>query len=130
MITFGIEGPAIQSKTRRKMNEVQKADFARETRRLANSLMPESRGQINVDTIEDLSTKLVQGLVNVYKAHSTEYHVKIREKVNLWFHDGLTAERRKHATLKHLYEHDKSNPAKRTAWKDQEQRLTALYKKA
>ena len=131
LIRFEIRGPQITHEKRRKMNPIQKESFTRETRALAHNLLDEHNQEvIGVDNVEELSSKIIQGLIKAHADNSTQYIVKIREKKNLWFDKDLTAERKKHRALKHIYEHSNNDPAKKAAWKKQEQKLTHLYNKA
>ena len=131
LIRFYMEGPKNETQTRRKMNQNQKEAFTRATRGLANNLLKgNSERLVDVESIEQIATDIIQGLVKAHKLNSTQYTITIREKVNLWFDKDLTAERRKFRALKHIYEHSQNDPAKKMAWKKQEQHLTNLYKKA
>ena len=67
------------------MFEVQKGDFTRATRELANNYRDNARGNIDVDSVEKLATDLIQGLISAHTKHSTQYTVKIKDRVNLWF---------------------------------------------
>ena len=125
-----VEGPEIIQETRRKMDQFQKEKFVRDTRGLAHELYGELSGRINVDKLEDTANKLIKGLVNAYHENSTQYTVKIKDRTNLWYIKELSAEKKKFRILKHAYEHAKHYMAKRTAWKDQEAKLTAMTNKA
>lgn len=131
LIRFRAEGPKPEVQTRRKMNDVQKQSFTRATREIAHRIGDKYKGgKITVDSIEALSTELINSLIDAKLKNSTTYHVKIKEAINLWFDKDLREEKKKHRTLKHLYTNSGNDPAKRVAWKKQEQRLTTLYQKA
>ena len=131
LIRFSIQGPEIVEQKRRKMSPEQKESFTRATRGIAHQRLDIGlKDRVGTDDVEGAASDIVSRLVTAYHENSTQYTVKIKDKINLWFVEGLVSERKKHRALKHIYEHSKNDPAKREAWKNQERKLTALYKKA
>ena len=79
------------------MNDKQKEAFTKAIKAIARNLNMDARDRtINVDKIEAYATELVSSLVMAYKEHSTQYTIKIKDKVNLWFDEELTRERQEY----------------------------------
>ena len=74
------------------MNQQQREKFTRDTRALAHKLFDRyDRGATtSVEGVESLSTELIQGLIASHNENSTQYTIKIKDKINLWFHKGLS----------------------------------------
>ena len=115
LLRFHIEAPKLETRKRWKMNAIQKESLTRETRALAHDLLSnEQKRNIDVSSIEALSTRLMQGLIQAHKSYSTEYTIKIRDRINLWFDKELSLERRTLWIAKHAYANAKYDSAKRT----------------
>ena len=113
------------------MNDSQKEAFTRATRGLAHELLDDLSAEVcTTADIERLGSKMVEGIMSIYDINSTTYLKKVNVQQALWFNADVRKQRKTFRAAKHLFDHSRNCPVKRTEWKKQEGILKVVIEKA